>query len=120
MKKINVVLNVWKNQAPDATFAEMTQAEFEAAMKPVLDAQQRLKDLALEMEVCRKQLANLSAEGYDVSLRVVDGVKANPAYGNNSPVYAAMGYIAKLERQSGRTWKTKAAQAETLKTGTEK
>jgi len=108
MDKINLILSVWKKQAPTAKFAEMTVDQYETAMKPALDAQQRMIDLEQEMEVGRKDLVNKSAECHGVALRVVDGVKANPAFGNNSPVYKAMGYVAVGDRQSGRTWKTQA------------
>ena len=42
-----------------------------------------------------------------MSVLVVNGVVGDPAYGDDSPLYGAMGFVRKSERKSGLTKKKK-------------
>ena len=43
----------------------------------------------------------------DKRSKVGMGVASDPAYGNNSPLYGAMGFVRKSEKKSGLTRKKK-------------
>jgi len=109
INKINLIINAWFTQAPDAKFAEKTLEEYKASVKPVMDAYAKLQEMQAEMTAFRMSLANLGKDAHEGVSLVVDSVKGTLAYGPNSPLYAAMGYIAKSKRKSGLTHKTEAA-----------
>ena len=109
--KINQILNAWATQAPDAKFANRTLTQFTALIKPVLDAYAKLQETEASITGQRQDLANMSKDLMDQVFLVVDSAKGDPAFGPNSPLYVAMGYIAKNKRKSGRTWKTEAPAA---------
>ena len=47
----------------------------------------------------------------DTNQKVVNGVKGDPNFGDDSDLYDSMGYVRKSDRQSGLTRKKNAAQS---------
>lgn len=96
---------VWKEQAPEAEFAGKTLAELETALADLQTSTQdlKIKDQARSAAVKTrddklKSLATL--------LRViVKGVQGHPQFGEDSPLYRAMGFVPFSERGSGLTRK---------------
>ena len=103
--KIETVRNAWKTLAPDKTFGGMTFAQFEAATAPSFTTRQQLEDLDDQ----RTQLLTARANADEVSLAkvslVVNGVRADPNFGDDSGLIEAMGYTRTSERKSGLTRK---------------
>jgi len=101
----------WKNVAPAATFAGMTLDQFQTKVKPSVDARGKLADLREQItatEVVRDKADVLTNPTNQL---VVNAVKGDPNYGEDSDLYAAMGYVRKSARKSGLTRKKKAAPA---------
>jgi hypothetical protein len=108
VRKVDEVVMAWEQLAPSATFAGMTLAEFRTAVDP--SKAERLRTAELEAELSgaagRRALADLNTN--DKLKLVVAAVKGDPAHGENSALYRAMGYIPMAERASGLTRKVAA------------
>lgn len=103
--KMLKILNAWKTLAPTKTFGGKTVAEFEAQVNKSLAPRTRLD--AIEDE--KKEQLALRDDEDGVTMKViqfvVNGVLADPEYGDNSALYEAMGYVRKSDRKSGLTRK---------------
>lgn len=105
--KMSMVLNAWKTLAPDKKFGGMTVAEFETQVNKSLAARERLDQLEDEK---RQIMATRDDEDRTTmkSLQfVVNGVLADPEFGDDSALYEGMGYIRRSDRKSGLTRKKK-------------
>lgn len=102
-RKAEDIRLAWKEQAPDAVFAGKPLAELEAALTELQESNEDLKIKAQARSAAVKtrdeKLAALAA-----MLRViVRGVQGHPEYGEDSPLYRAMGFVPFSERSSGLT-----------------
>ncbi len=108
VRKVDEVVTAWEQLAPTETFAGMTLAEFRTAVGP--SKAERIRTAELEAELSgaagRRALADLSTN--EKLKLVVSAVKGDPAHGENSALYRAMGYIPMAERASGLTRKVAA------------
>ncbi len=103
--KLETAINAWSQIAPDATFARMTLAQFEQSLQPSLDARARVVELEKQLTTARIERDNADKDSLQKLLNVVNSVKGDPEYGDNSALYAALGYILKTDRKSGLTRK---------------
>lgn len=101
LKKINHIITAWETLAPTATFGGQTLAQFKAKVQPVFDQQEKLSALDAQWTEAQQQQAVMLNAGHAAALLAVNGVKGDPAHGENSPLYAAMGYVRKSDRKSG-------------------
>jgi hypothetical protein len=79
---------------------------YETAIQDALDAETAIAEAEAQLENKRvtrdEKVAALAAK----TALVVAGVIGNPAYGSDSDLYGAMGYVRKSQRQSGLTQKS--------------
>ena len=107
-RKAEDIRLVWKEQAPEAVFAEKPLAELEASLA---ELQQSNEDLKI-----RDQARSAAVKTRDDKLKslatllrnLVKGVQSHPEYGEDSPLYRAMGFVPFSERRSGLTRRAKA------------
>ena len=106
-RKAEDIRLVWKEQAPEAVFAGKPLAELEASLAELQQSNEDLKikdqarSAAVKMRDDKlKSLASLLRS-------VVKGVQCHPTYGEDSPLYRAMGYVPFSERKSGLTRRSK-------------
>ena len=106
--KIDQTVKAWETLAPTARFGGMALGEFEAAVLPSQTTRDTLTTLEQQMTAALD--ARDAAD--EVSLTkvqlVVNGVVGDVAFGEDSALYEAMGYVRKSERKSGLTRKGKA------------
>ena len=80
-------------------------------MQTVIDsgatAEGELRDLLTLADAKRSEIDTIYSDANDMSVKVVNGVVGDPAYGDDSPLYGAMGFVRKSERKSGLTKKKK-------------
>jgi hypothetical protein len=109
LEQMEKVLNAWRDMAPDATFGGVTLAEFQALVQSSVAARAAVTDA--EMKVLQEIIKRDNADAQTLKMRelVVNGVVGDPAFGNDSALYEAMGYIRKSDRKSGLTRKSVAA-----------
>ena len=102
-EKFMTVLQAWKTLAPTKTFGGKTLAEFEAQVSKSLAPRTRLNEIEDE----KKEQIALRDDEDGTTMKIiqfiVNGVLADPEYGDNSALYEAMGYVRKADRKSGLT-----------------
>ena len=99
--KIQTVITAWDNLAPGATFAGMTLAKFKALVQPSLDARDEVASLESQRPVSLNKRAAADQDTNDTIQMVVNAVKGDPDHGEDSALYAAMGYVRKSDRKTG-------------------
>jgi hypothetical protein len=91
----------WRQEAPEATFAQNTLVQYEAMSQAVAD----LDDDIFNQEkllVARKATKRDAVEELNtLNKQVVNSIKGTPGYGDDSPLYRACGYVRASERKSG-------------------
>jgi hypothetical protein len=103
--KIQNVITAWKTLAPTASFSGMTLAQFEAAMKPSFDARDAIATKEDEMTALIINRNDADKTSLEKLGQVVNAVKGDPNFGEDSDLYDTMGYVRKSERASGLTRK---------------
>jgi hypothetical protein len=107
-EKIASVLKAWKELRAAKTFAGMTLTQFTAKIQPSLDARDHIDALEEEMTAALVVRDTADVESNKQILLVVNAVKGDPAEGEDGELYAAMGYVRKSDRSTGKTNKPKA------------
>jgi hypothetical protein len=93
----------WEEHAADATFGALTLAQFKLKVKPSLDARTAIEDLERQLDGARVDRDNADVLSEEVTNNVVNSVKGDPSFGENSALYASFGYVRKDDRRSGLT-----------------
>jgi hypothetical protein len=106
--KLDEVLKAWGELAADKTFGGMTLAQFKAKVQPSLDARAELDKLAAQMTQWQNRRDDADGVSNAAVQMVVNGVKGDPAFGEDCDLYEAMGYVRRSERKSGLTKKKSA------------
>ena len=89
----------------------MTLAEFKTAVDPSKAERLRTAELEAELSGAAGRRAQADLNTNEKLKLVVAAVKGDPAHGENSALYRAMGYIPMAERASGLTRKVVEATA---------
>ena len=104
-ERIAIFQAAWREIAPAASFAGMTLAEFETNTAPLTQSLQRLQVLDAQYAAELKTRDEADAAARETLRIVANAVRGNPAYGEDSALYRAMGFVPLSERQSGLTRK---------------
>ena len=99
----DLIATAWADHAADSTFAGMTLQQYRNAIKPSLDTRDALVSLTAQSRAKRDERGLTDASTRDAMQRVVAAVKADPEHGMDSPLLAAMGYVTRSTRKSGKT-----------------
>jgi len=99
--KITRTTEAWEEHALDAKFAEMTLDQFKAKVKPSLDCREKIASLRRQLEAAIKKRQECDAASTDICTKVVNAVRGDIAYGEDSALFKALGYVPKSERRSG-------------------
>jgi hypothetical protein len=106
-RKAEDIRLVWKEQAPEAVFAGKPLADLEGALVGLNESTEdlKIKDQARSAAVKKRdeKVTALSA----LLRTVVRGVQGHPEYGEDSPLYRAMGFVPFSERKSGLSRRSK-------------
>ena len=117
-RKIDQTIRTWETKCPEQSFADVTLAQYKAEMQLARDAQARFELAEVQWQTARQDRNSGYAKALALTNGVASSVKGHPKFGENSAVYAGMGYVPTSERSSGLTRKrvvevaAKAAQAE--------
>jgi len=99
--------DAWFEGAKGVDFNGITQAAFLADITAAAADDAAVADLEAELKMKREvrddQYIALNENRSKVGL----GVAGSAAYGNDSPLYGAMGFVRKSDRSSGLTRKTR-------------
>lgn len=111
VRKVDEVVMAWETLSPASSFAGMTLAEFKTAVDPSKAERLRTAELEAELSGAAGRRAQADLNTNEKLKLVVAAVKGDPAHGENSALYRAMGYIPMAERASGLTRKVVEATA---------
>lgn len=101
IQKRKVVLDAWKQVAPDAVFLEMTREQFAEATQEPVEVRQRQDELKAERRALRQRRLEADSDLRDKLAELVNAVKGDKAHGEDSALYSAFGYVSKSARKSG-------------------
>jgi len=99
--------DAWVEGAPTVDFNGISQAQFLADITAAAADDAAIADLEAELKMKREVRDDKYVALNDKRSKVGLGVAGNPDYGNDSPLYGAMGFVRKSDRASGLTRKTK-------------
>jgi len=106
-EKCNVMNDAWVEGAPSAKFVAMTQGEFQTEIEAAAADDAAIADLEAELKLKRDERDDKYAALDQKRSQIGMAVAGDPAYGNDSPLYGAMGFVRKSEKKSGLTRKKK-------------
>jgi hypothetical protein len=95
--KRDQIIKSWRKFAPDATFANLTLAEFELDSKKPLDVRSRIRELQTELKGTLSERNQADEEANDLFVAVANSIRGT--HGLNSPLYRSLGYVPKAERK---------------------
>ncbi len=104
-ERADKIVQAWEEAAKTATFSGLTLAAFLVQWEKCETTRKVIALAELQRELAAKGRDQEDAVLAEFNRRVVDAVKADPAFGPNSPLYRAMGYVPYDERSSGLTRK---------------
>jgi hypothetical protein len=104
-EKVQRVTTSWQTLRPAKTYAGMTLAQYQAKVQPTLDAHSQVQTLSDQLKQTRdtRRLSNTTSMA--TTKLVVNAIKGDPDDGEDSPFYAALGYVQSSSRKSGLTRK---------------
>jgi hypothetical protein len=103
----NVMNDAWFEGAPAVNFNGIKQSDFQTAIEAAAADDAAIADHEAQLKMMRDVRDDkYKALDQDRS-KIGMGVAGDPAYGNDSPLYGAMGFVRKSERASGLTRKKK-------------
>jgi hypothetical protein len=102
----DIICSAWEDHAPNATFAGMTLAQFKSTTQPSTDTRSDLVSITAQRRGKADARNQADAVSRDAIQRVVAAVRSDPNYGPDSPVLAAMSYVTRSARKTGKTNKT--------------
>jgi hypothetical protein len=106
-EKLERFANAWRTLAPDKSFGGMTLAQFETACAPSNTKRAAVAELEERLRAAKADRDTADDVTADAMERVVNGVRADPTEGDDSPLYGALGYTRSSERKTGLTRKRK-------------
>ena len=104
--KIVLYRTAWRDGANEASFAGMTLSQFEAATSVPLDLRSEIAELELELKRKKAEMADADLTALELLKLVVNSVRGTAGFGDNSPLYANLGYVRLQDRKSGKTNKS--------------
>lgn len=104
-ERVGIFQAAWREIAAEASFAGMTLAEFETQTAPLAQSIQRLQALDAQYAAELKARDEADAAARETMRIVVNAVRGDLAYGEDSRLYRAMGFVPLSQRQSGLTRK---------------
>ena len=95
------IINAWNTIAPNATFAGMTLAQFKTKVQPTFDTRAQIDTLNAQLTATMDHRDTADIATNAAVHLVVNAVKGDPNFGDDSDLYDAMGYVRRSERASG-------------------
>jgi hypothetical protein len=107
-RRVEQGLRSWESSCPEQSFADMTLEQAKQALQPFTEVRAKFATVDAKWVALRQERNLEYAKALDLIKCVANSVKGHPRYGEDSALYAAMGYVPKSERGSGLTRKREA------------
>ena len=109
-EKCNVMNDAWFEGAKAVDFNGISQAAFQTDIEACAAKDAEIGDLKAELNMKIDERDDSYVALNDKRSKVGQGVAGSSAYGDDSPLYGAMGFVRKSEKKSGLTRKKKPAE----------
>ena len=106
-EECNVMNDAWVEGAKAVEFNGITQAEFGADITTGATFDSEVGDIEAQLKMKRDERDDFYGNLNEKRSKIGQGVAGNKDYGDDSPLFGAMGFVRKSERKSGLTRKTK-------------
>jgi len=100
--RINTLVESWRTQEPDRSFYGHSLPQFQAAVQQVFAVREEGAELAKRTVANSAKRRDVDGDAQALIRNIVYAVKADPQVGENSLLYAAMGYVRKADNRAGR------------------
>ena len=97
------IRTAWSELAPAETFAGLALNEFVADTVDSVTLREEIDATRAKLAGLYLQREQADAENRNTMQLVINSVRGNPAFGEDSALYRAMGFVPKSERDSGLT-----------------
>lgn len=106
-EQCNVMNDAWFEGAESVAFGGYRQTDFQSAIEAAAADDAAIADLEADLKM-KRDVRDDKYKALDQQRSKVGlGVAGSPDYGNDSPLYGAMGFVRKSEKKSGLTRKKK-------------
>jgi hypothetical protein len=97
------IRTAWSELAPAETCAGLALNEFVADTADSVTLREEIDATRAKLAGLYLQREHADAEARNTMQLVINSVRGNPAFGEDSALYRAMGFVPKSERDSGLT-----------------
>jgi hypothetical protein len=101
--RAQAIADSWEEYAPTAKFAGMTLAEYRTATQGSTQGRKDKGSLKMQVKGKTELIVVSDSNTRQVNKKVVAAVIADPAFGDDCPLYAAIGLVPASQRASGLT-----------------
>ena len=98
---VSTVAEAWSSVSPTKSFFGMTLDQYKESVKPSYDLRAEIAETQKRLKSLNAKCKDADAAALQLTKNIVHAVKADPTEGENSPLYAAMGYVRESDRSSG-------------------
>ncbi len=98
---VSTVTEAWSSVSPTKSFFGMTLDQYKESVKPCYDFRVEIAETQKRLKSLNAKCKDADAAALQLTKNIVHAVKADPTEGENSPLYAAMGYVRTSDRSSG-------------------
>ena len=103
----NVMNDAWFEGASAVNFSGLKQNDFQTSIETAAAKDAAIADLESQLKMKRDERDDDYRSLDQERSRIGLAVAGDPNYGNDSPLYGAMGFVRKSEKKSGLTRKKK-------------
>jgi hypothetical protein len=97
--------NAWKQGDDTAVFKAITQSAFQTELDGAATDEQQIADMEAQVKMKKTALEERYKKISKLTNDVRDGVEGHADFGNDHPLYDAMGFVRSSDRKSGLTRK---------------
>ena len=101
LNNCEMTLNGVRENAPEVDFGGYKSADFEVKVDAMREIREEIESLEVQIATARARRELIDQDALAAKELIVNGIIGNPAYGPDSPLYAAIGYVRKSDRKSG-------------------
>jgi hypothetical protein len=104
-ERVTQMNDAWTQGAATAVFGGIAQTQFDTKIKAAAATDQEVDEMEAAL-VLKKQFRDGLYEALnDDSVKILAGLKGDPAFGDDHPLVDAMGFVRDSQRKSGLTRK---------------
>ena len=116
-RRVDQAVEAWERQCPQQPFGDATLEQHKQELKDYYDAKAKFAAADAQWDAARLERNAAYLRALDITKRLVNSVKGHPKFGEDSPLYSAMGYVPASERASGLTRRREAETSKAEATG---